>query len=66
MITLSDDEARLLQYANRFGADGKWLVNQEDAIPSLARLQELDFIERSECGYRWRLITGELSCESTP
>jgi len=55
MTELTDDELRLLRYAIRFGADGKWLVNHEDAIPSLDRLQELELIERSRCGHKWRL-----------
>ena len=55
MTELTDEELRLLRYAIRFGADGKWLVNHEDAIPSLDRLQELELIERSRCGHKWRL-----------
>lgn len=54
MHTLTDDELRLLRYAHEFVIDRTWLVNGEDAIPSLEHLEELGLIERNPDGNRWR------------
>lgn len=51
---MDKEMARLLYYANQIGK-GHWLVNGEDAIPALEKLQELGLIERSEDGKNWRL-----------
>ena len=52
---MTPEMQRLMRYAINFGKDGAWLVNQEDCIPSLETLEDMELIERNEAGDRWRL-----------